>query len=110
MFSLQVEAFMRYRALQTRENTSLSQKYKDSSNVCRFVRLYYSVLRSSGVTAECRMKVLGYLIVRINDMIKLEDFLPWEGEYVCGVARHTFEELCSHFFQIDISKLFNFSE
>ena len=77
MFSLQVEAFMRYRALQTRENTSLSQKYKYSSNVWRFEHLYFSVLQSSGVIAECR---LGYLIICINDMIKLEYFLPKRKE------------------------------
>jgi len=80
MFSLQVEAFMRYRALQTRENTSLSQKYKYSSNVWRFEHLYFSVLRSSGVIAEFRMKVLGYIIICINDMIKLEDFLAKRKE------------------------------
>ena len=91
MFSRQVEAFMRYRAMQTLENKDVSSKYRGSAFLCRFTRLYYTVLRSKGVSAETRTKVLGFLIVQLYSKMKASVFVPWQGEHVLGVHRHTFE-------------------
>lgn len=91
LFSIQVEAFMRYRSLQTKEYKKISKMYCDTAELCRFVRLYFTVLRSKGVSPSLRLKVLGFLLVKLDSMMTIGKFFPWRGEYILGVPRETMQ-------------------
>ena len=91
MFSRQTEAVLRLKSIENIDNT-WGDKFKASAEVCRFVRIYVLVLRGKGVPAATRLKALGYLIVRIYDMLSgySNTFI---GQNVLGIHRYTFEEL-----------------
>jgi len=88
MFSEEVEACLRLKALSYIENKEKKDQYIGSAECCRFVRLYVMVTRASGLEASTRLKIFFYLMARVHNF--LED-ISLCGEYVAGVHRFTFE-------------------
>ena len=90
LFSIDVEAALRYFAQLYKHDVEITQSFIKSAEVCRFFRLYYEVLANTSITPLIRLECTCFLLITIRFKHDLASYSSSVGK-IAGVPNKTFQ-------------------